>query len=234
MFKTFINHHQLTDNFIDVAKAHFVPLAKTIIKQQQKQPNKTFFVGVNGCQGSGKSTLSEFIGDYIHDVSDLNIIVLSLDDFYFSQKTRAELAEKNHPLLATRGVPGTHNTKHIQQILTQLKQKNGRVTLPRFNKATDNPFPVEQWPEVELPIDIVIFEGWCWGVHPQKEQALIKPINSLEETFDKNALWRNFVNSALLHDYLPLYREMDFGYCYRPLHFLAFINGDLNKNTNLS
>ncbi|MCG6199647.1 kinase [Psychromonas antarctica] len=210
MFASFINRHQLAHDFITVAKTHFVPLAETIIEQQSQQLKSPFFVAINGCQGSGKSTLSDFICDYISHYTDLNIIVLSLDDFYFSQKIRSELANTIHPLLATRGVPGTHDTQHIQQIFTQLAEDRGTVALPRFNKVTDNPFPIEQWPKVNLPVDIVLFEGWCWGVTPQDEQALIKPVNDLEQEFDTQGLWRSFVNQTLSTDYLPLYDEMDF------------------------
>ena len=71
MFKSFIKQHQLPEDFISVAKANFVPLAEKIISQSQQQNKGPFFVGVNGCQGSGKSTLSEFIHDYIQDNTTL-------------------------------------------------------------------------------------------------------------------------------------------------------------------
>ena len=210
MFKSFINQHQLPEEFITVAKASFVPLAEKIINQRRKQQVGPLFVGVNGCQGSGKSTLSEFIHDYICHHSSLNVVVLSLDDFYFSQEIRAELAASIHPLLQTRGVPGTHDTTHIQQIFTDLKQINLPLHLPRFNKATDNPYPREQWPQVDKAVDIVLFEGWCWGVEAQQELQLQEPVNSLEKKFDPDAVWRSYVNQTLLKDYQPLYQQIDF------------------------
>jgi D-glycerate 3-kinase len=167
-------------------------------------------VAINGSQGSGKSTLAAFIGDYIKHKSALKVVVLSLDDFYFPLQTREKLATNIHPLLITRGVPGTHNTEHIQQIFNRLLENSGCLALPHFNKATDNPDPREQWKKQKLPVDIVIFEGWCWGVQAQERQALNTPVNDLEERFDKDALWRNYVNNALLKDYQPLYAQMDF------------------------
>jgi len=209
MFQSFINKHQLTESFISEAKINFVPLAEKIIKQSQSKINGPLFVGINGSQGSGKSTLSEFLQDYIQHNSALNVIVLSLDDFYFSQQKRAQLANDVHPLFKTRGVPGTHDTKHIQQIFSQLKQASS-TTLPRFNKATDNPHPSETWPKVTQPVDIVLFEGWCWGVLAQNEAQLVAPVNNLEKQFDKDASWRTYVNNALLKDYQPLYAQIDF------------------------
>lgn len=209
MFQSFINKHQLTENFISEAKINFVPLAEKIMKQSQSKVDAPLFVGVNGCQGSGKSTLSEFLQDYIQHNSALNVIVLSLDDFYYSQQKRAQLANDIHPLFKTRGVPGTHDTEHIQQIFSQLKQADN-VALPRFNKATDNPHPNEIWPKVTQSVDIVVFEGWCWGVEAQSETQLVDPINSLEKQFDKDASWRTYVNNALLKDYQPLYAQIDF------------------------
>lgn len=209
MFQSFINKHQLTENFISEAKINFVPLAEKIIKKSKNNTGKPLFIGINGCQGSGKSTLSEFLLEYIQHNSALNIIVISLDDFYFSQQKRAQLANDIHPLFKTRGVPGTHDTEHIQKVFSQLKQASS-TALPRFNKATDNPHPSETWPRVTQPIDIVIFEGWCWGVPAQSEAQLTEPVNSLEKQYDKDASWRTYVNNALLKDYQPLYAQIDF------------------------
>ena len=36
--------------------------------------------------------------------------------------------------------------------------------------------------------DIVIFEGWCVGVTPQKNKDLLAPINTLEKEKDKKNL----------------------------------------------
>ena len=105
MFNLFIKQHHLSNNFIDAAKKHFVPIANKIINQQ-KQCNKTpLFIGINGCQGSGKSTLSEFICEFISYTTNLNVIVLSLDDFYFTQEKRNELAKTIHPYLKCAASP---------------------------------------------------------------------------------------------------------------------------------
>ena len=39
--------------------------------------------------------------------------VLSIDDFYLSKAKRKRLAASVHPLLAIRGVPGTHDVHRL-------------------------------------------------------------------------------------------------------------------------
>ena len=135
---------------------------------------------------------------------------MSLDDFYFTGEKRQELSRDIHPLLATRGVPGTHDMAMLENTLIKLKAKETGFTIPRFNKATDEPYPQEQWQVIEKPIDIILLEGWCWGVKPQTAEQLISPVNELELKHDKNGAWRNYVNQQLQQYYQPLYAQMDF------------------------
>ena len=45
---------------------------------------------------------------------------ISIDDFYKTQKERLNLSKKVHPMLATRGVPGTHD---VQMMLNFFKKQ---------------------------------------------------------------------------------------------------------------
>lgn len=138
----------------------------------------------------------------------LNCAVLSLDDFYLDQTQRQHLAQTTHPLLATRGVPGTHNTDLMYSTLTALKA--GKPTLlPRFNKAVDNPFPKSEWPQIENQVNVILMEGWCWGVPPQPEAELLKAVNELEQSKDPLGSWRRYVNQQLLEAYLPIFELSD-------------------------
>lgn len=213
MDKSFINDfivkHQLNGSFCDIAPKWFIPIANQLLfKSTTKQA--PYFIGINGCQGSGKSTLTDFIAEYLSHKFGLNIAILSLDDFYHDQQHRLTLAENVHPLLKTRGVPGTHNTELMQHVLTSLNEGNLPVALPRFNKATDNPHPIESWPVISDTPDIVIFEGWSWGVPPQSAQELAEPINELEADKDPDGLWRQFSNTAISTEYASLYSFMDY------------------------
>lgn len=203
----FLADHQLPEGYAHIAQKWFIPLAKDILSHKKGAPGP-FFVGVNGCQGSGKSTLCDFLRFYL-EAQHLHVVVLSLDDFYLSQPDRVQLAEQVHPLLVTRGVPGTHDTQLAHQVITALRQANS-VALPRFNKATDNPYPTEQWPVINNRVDIVLMEGWCWGVPPQDQQALAEPVNKLEQNEDPDGTWRRYVNTQLADAYQSLFDEMQY------------------------
>ena len=209
LIQSFIEKHQLDDRFSLIALNWFIPLAELICANQSGE-KKPFFIGLNGCQGSGKSTLTDFLQFYCQQVHDLNSAVMSLDDFYLSQDERSLLAKTVHPLLKTRGVPGTHDTKLMANALSALKNLSRPLVLPRFNKATDNPFPSSQWSDVSDKVDIVIVEGWCWGTPAQSELELVSAINELESQEDPDHKWRTYVNHTLIKDYQPLYEEMDF------------------------
>lgn len=215
MLSNFIKKHALSKGFVDTANNFYIPLAHKLAKDYQQlqcQQESTFFVGINGCQGSGKSTLAGFLADYLSEQFNLSVAVLSLDDFYYGRAQRQQLAQQYHPLFKTRGVPGTHDVKRLRSVLTQLKHsksEKGPIYLPRFDKAQDNPLPEASWPTVISGVDIVLFEGWCWGIPAEDDKDLNLPINALEAQHDQQGTWRKQVNSTLAHDYQSLYAFMD-------------------------
>jgi len=209
MLASFIKQQTLPEKFKCTAQAHYQPLAERIFNQF-KESSGVYFVGINGCQGSGKSTLTDFLAAYLSATHQLTVVVMSLDDFYLTGEQRQQLADNIQPLLATRGVPGTHDIAALKRVLSKLKAKQTGFAIPRFNKATDEPFAKKQWPVIETAADIVLVEGWCWGVKAQTEQALKAPINELELKSDADGHWRRYVNQQLKDHYQPLYEKMDF------------------------
>ncbi|MFT4748136.1 MAG: D-glycerate 3-kinase [Congregibacter sp.] len=207
MISTFINKNKLSTGFQKIAEGYYIPLAEEI-RMHQISAKKTYCVGINGSQGSGKSTLSAFLKDYLTETYDMNVVVMSLDDFYFSRIERQIIAADVHPLFTTRGVPGTHNMCQAKTVMFDLKQQQPTI-IPRFDKATDNPHPTSVWTKVSYAADVVIFEGWCWGVEPQSSEQLKQPVNEFETIEDKNAYWRNHANLQLSLHYQPLYSHMD-------------------------
>ncbi|QUM80637.1 hypothetical protein HWV01_10280 [Moritella sp. 5] len=207
----FIQRHQLDADYLTHASKNFSSALLSIVAHQ-KQAKQTFLVGINGCQGSGKSTLADYLGTRLSTEFDLNVAVISLDDFYYSRHQRNELANQVHPLLRTRGVPGTHDMNLANATLDKLcagASESEPVKLPRFNKFADNPYPQSQWPIVDRPIDVIILEGWCLGVQPQLMKELIYPINKLEAIKDKYGIWRSYVNQQLKQNYQELYQRID-------------------------
>ncbi|MDX2370302.1 MAG: kinase [Colwellia sp.] len=216
MLLNFIQKHSLTASFCDTANDFYIPLAHKLAKDYQQQLNRqhksTFFVGINDCQGSGKSTLAEFLAEYLNKQFNLSVVVLSLDDFYLDKPQRQQLAQQYHPLFKTRGVPGTHDVKLLKSVLAQLKNSkrtDEAICLPQFDKAQDNPLPMQSWVSVTSGVDIVLFEGWCWGIPAENSNDLSQPINALEAQYDQQGIWRKQVNLSLQHDYQPLYDFMD-------------------------
>lgn len=209
MMTAFIETNRLPATFSALAEQFYQPLASQLFNLS-KQTSEPFFVGINGCQGSGKSTLAAFIADYLSHNHQLNVVVMSLDDFYLSQNKRNQLASQVHPLFKTRGVPGTHNTQLLTTVLQRLKSGHSGFLIPRFNKASDEPFATSEWQQVNRPADLVIVEGWCWGVQPQTSTQLVVPVNPLEQQQDAEGIWRSHVNKQLVDDYLPLYQLFDY------------------------
>jgi len=166
---------------------------------------RPFVLGICGAQGSGKSTVSAELARRLN-AKGKACAILSLDDLYLDGARRRGLAETVHPLLRTRGVPGTHDPALGLRLIEALGAP-GTVALPRFDKAADEPGTPEPF---EGPADIIIFEGWCLGARPQDAAALAEPVNALERERDPEGIWRRYVNAAL-RDYQPLFDRIDFG-----------------------
>lgn len=164
-------------------------------------------LGLCGAQGSGKSTLAAQLAASGRD-EGLTIVSLSLDDLYLTRAEREALARDIHPLLRTRGVPGTHDVALGLRLFDELDR--GRpALLPRFDKATDDRCPQTQWEAAPEATDLLIFEGWCVGARPQPDAMLADPINSLEREEDAQGAWRRFVNDGLAGDYQQLFARID-------------------------
>lgn len=172
--------------------------------------SKSWFVGLSGLQGSGKSTLCAqlVLAARAKGVAALS---MSIDDFYFGRAARLHLARTVHPLFVTRGVPGTHDVGLLMRTLDALRKATPArpARIPRFDKGRDTRLSPSRWWKVSQRPDLVILEGWCVGVPAQAETQLRRPINELERTEDVDARWRTFVNAQLARKYVPLWRRFD-------------------------
>lgn len=180
--------------------------------------HRMLVLGLNGAQGTGKSTLARLLKRLLERVHGMRAAILSLDDLYLPAVERARRAEAIHPLLATRGVPGTHDVALGIRTIRALREGKP-LALPRFDKANDDRLPVAQWPRWEGPCDVVIFEGWCVGARPQRSHELDAPINGLERLEDPTGDWRYYVNRELGGHYQALFAEIDVLVMLRPESF---------------
>lgn len=202
----FLAAERLPEDYRGTVERAGRPIAE-LAAAARRDKGATAVIGLCGSQGSGKSTLAAAAA-HILSAEGLNSAILSLDDLYLPGAARRRLAEEVHPLLATRGPPGTHDVALGVATLDALAQP-GPAALPRFDKAADEPHPRTTWPVVTAPVDVVIFEGWCVGARPQGPDALRQPVNALERDEDPDAHWRTFVDTALAGAYPPLFERLD-------------------------
>ncbi|HBX38103.1 MAG TPA: hypothetical protein DEG76_12755 [Pseudohongiella sp.] len=207
LLQRIVTEENLPDNWLHDAMTWFVPLAQHIASLHQKTAAPVC-IGINGAQGTGKTTLARTLKMLLEQCHGLPAAALSLDDFYLSRSARQDLARSVHPLLVTRGVPGTHDTKLALDTISRLKHGQP-VQLPAFDKAVDDVVAVENWQRLTEPVAVVLFEGWCVGIAPQSDDQLAEPVNTLEATQDPDGLWRRYVNTALAADYQTLFRQLD-------------------------
>ena len=161
---------------------------------------------IAGLQGSGKSTLAAQVVA-LATTRGLRVATLSIDDVYLGRRERLRLAREVHPLLATRGPPGTHDIDLACEVLDAVRA--GRATrLPRFDKFTDRRLPPSRWRAVGA-LDLLVFEGWCLKVPAQPEAALRRPVNTLERDEDPGGTWRRHCHRAWAHHYPALWARLD-------------------------
>ena len=166
-------------------------------------------IGINGSQGSGKTSLCRFLELLLEREHAIKASTLSIDDLYLTKAERQALAVTVHPLLATRGVPGTHDTALGAAVLKAFLAGEPGLQLPRFDKSRDDRAPAERWPVAAAPLDVLLFEGWCVGAPPQPAEALAAPVNALEANEDAGGQWRRMVNDALAGPYRALFDRID-------------------------
>ena len=189
-------------------KSFLIPLCFWINKKADKKI--PYFVGLAGGQGTGKTTISSLIRIILTKYFNYNVFRISIDDFYKTRKERINLSKRVHPMLLTRGVPGTHDINMMLNFFKKSKSKKfKRLSLPTFNKAIDDRFNKKRWYNLKKRPDVIIFEGWCVGAKSEKNNTLKKTINSLEKAKDQKQVWRKYVNYQLKSKYKKLYSQLN-------------------------
>ena len=189
-------------------KSFLIPICFWIVK---KKNNETpYFIGLAGGQGTGKTTISSILKIILTKYFKLKVFKISIDDFYKTRKDRISLSKKIHPMLLTRGVPGTHDINIMLSFFKKIKSKRFRsLKVPSFNKAVDDRYSKRYWHNIKERPDVIIFEGWCVGAKPEKNSSLKRSINSMEKAIDTKFFWRKYVNLQLKSKYKKLYSQLN-------------------------
>ena len=202
--------NSIYDDFYKITKKN---ISKTYIKNKIlplfyfiENSKKNMFL-IAGSQGIGKTTYLKILKNNFHKYFDKKILSLSLDDYYYDLNIRKKLSKNVHPLLITRGVPGTHDVKELRRTINLFKKSIYPIKTPIFNKLNDKKSYKKRI--FNETAEILILEGWCCGSPHIKKDYLYKNINSLEKKFDKKYVWRNYYNNKLKNEYNKIFKEFD-------------------------
>ena len=194
------------DNFF---KDIVIPLSVYLDVLPKKE--KPYFICISGGQGSGKTTLSEFIQVVLTKVRNRTTVGFSIDDLYKTQKERERLSKTVHPLCRIRGVPGTHDIQMGLDAIHSLSNANDSTLtpIPSFSKPLDKHNPRRKWKRYKGRPEYIFFDAWCGGAKPIEEKNWKGPINALEKKEDPKGVWSKWSNKELAGDYQDLFALFD-------------------------
>ncbi|KAF9978861.1 hypothetical protein BGZ73_008862 [Actinomortierella ambigua] len=151
---------------------------------------KPLVVGLSGPQGSGKTTMTRNLVKTLSGAPhNLRVFAFSMDDVYlpFEDQTRLSEQHPTNELLASRGLPGTHDielgTRTFQLLceanrLYKEKQQRVKVAVPSYDKSLHagrgDQAPRSQWQLIQGPFDVVLFEGWSLGFKAVDHERLVQ------------------------------------------------------------
>ena len=194
---------------IDFLRYTVIPLASFF--GSFKKRRRPYFICLTGGQGSGKTTLSEFVQLILQKGCDREVVGFSIDDIYKTKEERIHLSNTVHPLCKTRGVPGTHDVQLGLDTLDSLFNANfsSLTPIPSFSKPLDKHIPKEDWSCYKGRPEFIFFDAWCGGARPISEENWRPPMNILEEEEDPEGIWSKWSNKELSGTYQELFNRFD-------------------------
>lgn len=178
-------------------------------KRELSNDSSALFLLISGPQGSGKSFTAEFVYKHLLEKygDSRRIAKMSIDDFYLTHDDQKEFSSRfqDNELLQGRGLPGTHDIPLLSRCVDSIVANgDSKLTLPLYDKSRFNGEGdrCEKGNEVQLPLDLVILEGWFLGFRPILErheinsQPLLKKRNEMIQVnanlfFYADLLWKN-------------------------------------------
>jgi len=175
---------------------------------QQERP---YLICFTGGQGSGKTTLSNFLQLFLQKTCGRSCIGFSIDDIYKTKEDRKRLAKNMHPLCRVRGVPGTHDIQMGLETLDSLfvAEPSTLTPIPAFSKPLDERQPKSTWQVFKGKPDYIFFDAWCGGAKSVSEKDWKPPMNALELEEDPDGIWSKWSNKELAGDYQRLFDRFD-------------------------
>ncbi|KAK6441452.1 cystathionine beta-lyase [Oleoguttula sp. CCFEE 5521] len=173
---------------VDDKSEHCIPfITRQINAHQARYSNggkaPPFFVGLNGVQGAGKTTLVTSLHDTLSSPPyNLRTLVFSIDDLYLPHSDQVALAASQplNPLVQHRGQPSTHDVELGRTVFSAIDAQETDIKVPSYDKSAfagaGDRLPQDNWETVnragEAPVEVVIFEGWCVGFRALSEPDL--------------------------------------------------------------
>ena len=100
LISDFVDRESLPPSYIEDAGKFIIPLIDQIA-QRILGSKDTLFIGINGAQGTGKTTLSKLVVSLL-EARDFGIANLSLDDFYLTKAACAASACASKTMSSSR------------------------------------------------------------------------------------------------------------------------------------
>ncbi|MBR9690195.1 hypothetical protein GOV08_00750 [Candidatus Woesearchaeota archaeon] len=169
---------------------YYFPLILSYIDDRKKKKIKTYIIGIQGCQGVGKTVLATLIKIYLKN-EGVRVEGFSIDDYYKSDEERLKISKKyegNPFYQISRGMPGTH--RHDEMFDALKKAKEGKnFFIPQFDKSIHNGRGeiTKEKIRVDSLLDFLIVEGWCVNVPYVKDSEFIDVMQKnsyVKEIFD--------------------------------------------------
>ncbi len=146
----------------DTVNRYYLPLIEQYVKARHGS-GSPFIIGIQGCQGVGKSVLTTFLVPVLRSAG-YRVVGFSIDDLYLSYDDRKKFAQSHlgNPFYYTRGMPGTHRYEKLMDMLSKARQ-GVPFDIPVFDKSLHQGKGdiTGESISVEEPLDFLLLEGWC-------------------------------------------------------------------------
>ena len=164
-------------------------------------------IGFSGLPGSGKSTLGSWINNLAKEL-DLEIKVISLDDFYLPGK-EMDIAMNGNPWNVPRGYPGSHSLDLLDNTLDNFL-KTGVLKTPTFDKSLrEGKGDRSGW--LEHKTKVLVLEGWFIGCEPIANMQVIDDISEDKFNLCLSRIEKDFRISVQesLSEYCKVWNKFD-------------------------